>query len=113
MSEIISWADFQKVEIRVGRIVDVQDFPKARVPSYQIMVDLGTELGTKKSSAHLTKNYTKEQLLGRLVLCVANFPPKQVANIMSEILILGVPDQAGEPILIGVDKEVPLGGRLF
>ncbi len=105
--------DFQKLEIRTGRITDVQDFPEARKPAYKLTIDFGPEIGLKKSSAQIVKNYTKEQLLGRRVLCVVNFPPRQIRPFLSEVLTLGVPDSAGEVILIAPDTEVPLGGRLY
>lgn len=105
--------DFLKIDVRVGRITDVQDFPEARKPAYKLTIDCGAEIGMKKSSAQIVKNYTKEQLLGRHVLCVVNFPPRQVGPFLSEVLTLGVPDSAGDVILIAPDAEVPLGGRLY
>ena len=109
----ISYDDFSKVDIRVGRIVNVEDFPKARNPAFKIWVDLG-ELGVKKSSARLTKLYTKEELVGQLVLAVVNFAPRQVADFMSEVLILGLPGaDESEVVLIQPDRELPLGGKLF
>ena len=109
----ISFADFQNVDIRIGTIVEVLDFPKARVPSYKLKVDLGSDLGIKVSSAHLPQNYKAEELLGRQVLCVVNFAPKQIANFISEVLVLGIPDSNGEAILVSPDRPVPNGGRLF
>jgi tRNA-binding protein len=109
----IAYDDFAKVDIRVGRVVRVEDFPKARKPAWQLWIDFG-ELGTRKSSAQLVTLYTKEQLLGRLVLAVVNFAPRQVADFTSEVLVLGVPLDAGQTVvLIGPDRDVPLGGRLF
>jgi tRNA-binding protein len=109
----IGLEDFNKVDVRVGRIVRVEDFPKARKPAFQLWIDFG-ELGTRKSSVQLVKLYTKEQLLGRLVLAVVNFPPRQIADFLSEVLVLGVPLDAEQTVvLIGPDREVPLGGRLF
>ena len=105
--------DFQRLDIRVGRIIEIQDFPEARIPSYRLTIDLGQEIGCKKSCARLPKNYSKEQLLQRQVLCVVNFPPRQIGPAVSEVLTLGVPDASGECRLIGVDQEVPLGGRLY
>ncbi len=105
--------DFLKLDIRIGRITDVQDFPEARKPAYKLTIDFGPEIGLKKSSAQIVKNYTKEQLLGRRVLCVVNFPPRQIGPFLSEVLTLGVPDSAGEVVLIAPDTEVPLGGRLY
>ncbi|RPH33317.1 MAG: tRNA-binding protein [Bacteroidales bacterium] len=110
---MITFDDFQKVDIRVGRIVEAENFSEARKPSYKLMIDLGPEIGVKKSSAQLTRNYSLDQLLGRLVLCVVNFPPRQIGPIHSEVLTLGVPDVDGECILITPDKDVPLGGRLY
>jgi tRNA-binding protein len=108
-----TFQDFQKLDIRVGRIIEVEDFPEARAPSYKLKIDLGKDIGIKKSCAQLVKNYTKEQLKGRLVLCVANFPPKQIGPAVSEVLTLGVPDENGECILIAPGKEVPLGVKLY
>ena len=110
--ELISNADFDRVEIRVGRIVRVEDFPRARRPAYKLWVDFGAH-GVKKSSAQLTALYRREDLEGRLVLAVLNFPPRQVADFMSEVLVLGVPDPNGAVVLIAPDRDVPLGGRLF
>ncbi len=109
----ISFDDFRKVDVRVGTIVDVQAFPEARKPAYKLWVDFGAELGTRKTSAQITKYYTMDELIGRQVAAVLNFPPKQVGKFMSEVLVLGFPDQDGEVVLIGVDHEVPNGGRLF
>jgi tRNA-binding protein len=109
----ITFDDFTKVDIRVGRVVRVEPFPKARKPAWKLWVDFG-ELGIRKSSAQLTALYTAEQLLGRLVLAVVNFPPRQVADFMSEVLVLSVPlDTQQTVVLIGPDRDVPLGGRLF
>jgi len=110
--ELISYADFDRVEIRVGRIVRVEDFPRARRPAYKLWVDFGP-YGVKKSSAQLTVYYGKDDLEGRLVLAVLNFPPRQVADFMSEVLVLGVPDPNGAVVLVEPDRDVPLGGRLF
>jgi tRNA-binding protein len=109
----ISFEDFRKVDIRVGTIVDVQEFPDAREPAFKLWVDFGAEIGTRKTSAQITKYYAAEELIGRQVAAVVNFPPKRVGKFMSEILVLGFPDSAGEVVLIGVDHEVPDGGRLF
>lgn len=107
----ITWDDFEKVEIRVGRIVQADDFPKARKPAYQLKIDFG-ELGVKSSSAQITKHYTREELVGRHVLAVVNFPPRQIANFFSEVLTLGVVQGEGDIVLIGPDREVPLGLRI-
>lgn len=108
----LSWPDFEKVELRVGTIVRVEDFPKARKPAYQLWVDMGDELGIKRSSAQLTKLYTKEELLGRQVQCVTNFPPKQIADLMSELLVTGFVLPNGEVILASPDRPIPNGTRL-
>lgn len=110
---MISYADFDKVDIRVGRIVRVDDFPEARKPAYKLQIDFGPELGIKKSSAQTTKHYAKDALLGRLVVAVVNFPPKQIGPFLSEVLTLGVPDGEGDVVLLVPDKDVPLGGRMF
>lgn len=109
----ISFDDFMKVDIRVGRIVSAEPFPQARKPAFRLAIDLGPEIGIKRSSAQITRNYAIEDLSGRLVLCVVNFPPRQIGPMMSEVLTLGVPDQDGEVMLIAPGQEVPLGGRLF
>lgn len=109
----ISYADFERVDIRVGRIVDVQDFPEARKPAYRLRIDFGAEIGVKKSSAQATKYYSKEHLMHRLVVAVVNFPPKQIGPYMSEVLTLGVPDGEGAVVLLIPEREVPLGGRMF
>jgi len=109
----ISFDDFLKIDVRVGTIVDVQEFPEARKPAFKLWVDFGADIGTRKTSAQITKYYTPEDLVGRQVAAVVNFPPKQVGKFMSEILVLGFPDPDGEVVLIGIDHEVPNGGRLF
>jgi tRNA-binding protein len=109
----IGYDDFLKVDIRVGTIVDAQDFPEARRPAYRLWVDFGEELGIKKTSAQITKYYDLAALPGRQVAAVVNFPPKQIGPVMSEVLVLGFPDADGEVVLAGVDHPVPNGGRLF
>ncbi len=104
--------DFEKLDMRVGRIIDVEDFPEAKKPAYKLKIDL-SEIGIKKSCAQLVKNYKKEDLKNRLVLCVVNFPPRKIASEISEVLTLGVPDGKDSCILIKPDKEVPLGGKLY
>ncbi|RWR34236.1 tRNA-binding protein [Sinirhodobacter populi] len=109
----ISYDDFQKVDIRVGRIVQADPFPQARKPAYKLTIDFGPEIGTKRSSAQITKHYAPEALIGRQVLAVVNFPPRQIGPFMSEVLTLGLPDAEGEVVLIAPGQEVPDGGRLF
>jgi len=104
--------DFDKLDIRVGKIVEVLDFPEARKPAYKLKIDLG-EIGIKKSCAQLVKNYSKDELKERLVLCVVNFPPRKIGPEVSEVLTLGVPDEKGECILIMPGKDVPIGGKLY
>lgn len=108
----ISWSDFHKVDIRVGTIVSVEDFPEALQPAYILRVDFGDVIGVKKSSAQITSLYKKESLLGRQVLAVVNFPPKQIAHIMSECLITGVHNEDGSVVLTTFDQKVPNGTRL-
>ena len=105
---MITYDDFAKVDIRVGRIVQVDDFPKARKPAYQLRIDFG-ELGVKTSSAQITVHYTKDDLLGRLVLGVVNFPPRQIGPFFSEVLTLGIELAVGDIILVQPDRDVPLG----
>ena len=109
----LSYAEFQRVDIRVGRIVAVEDFPAARKPAYRLRIDFGPDVGIKKSSAQATKHYTKEQLLHRLVVAVVNFPPKQIGPYLSEVLTLGVPDADGDVVLLVPEQDVPIGGRMF
>jgi tRNA-binding protein len=109
----ISYSDFAKVDIRVGRITRAEPFPEARKPAIKLWVDFGPEIGEKRSSAQITKHYTPEGLIGRQVLAVVNFPPRQIGPVMSEVLVLGVPDEEGQVVLIGPGHEVPLGGKLF
>lgn len=109
-----TYDDFQKVDIRVGKIIAVEDFPEARKPSYKLTIDFGPEVGTKRSSAQLVKHYTKEDLKNKLVLGVVNFPPRQIGPFMSEVLTLGVPDENNDCVLIAPDKDAAIiGGRLF
>jgi tRNA-binding protein len=109
----IAFDDFMKVDVRVGEVLAVDSFPEARKPAWKLTIDFGPDIGVKKSSAQITVHYTREQLLGRKVAAVVNFPPRQIGPFMSEVLTLGFPDAAGEVVLIGVDRDVPLGGRLF
>jgi len=109
----LSYAEFQRVDIRVGRIVGVEDFPAARKPAYKLQIDFGAGIGLKKSSAQLTRHYSKEELLHRLVVAVVNFPPRQIGPFMSEVLTLGVPDSDGAVVLLVPEQDVPIGGRMF
>jgi len=109
----ISFDDFLAVDIRVGRIMRAEPFPEARKPAIKLWVDFGPGIGEKKSSAQITRHYVPEELIGRQVLAVVNFPPRQIGKFLSEVLVLGVPDAAGEVVLIGPGHDVPLGGRLF
>jgi tRNA-binding protein len=112
-SATLSYDEFVKIDIRVGRIVDVQEFPEARKPAYKLIIDFGASLGVRKSSAQLTKHYSKADLDQRLVVAVVNFPPKQIGPYLSEVLTLGVPDSDGEVVLLVPQQDVPLGGRMF
>ena len=105
--------DFEKLDIRCGRIVEVLPFPEARKPAYKIKVDFGVEIGFKMSCAQLPVNYQSEELIGCLVAAVVNFPPRQIGPAMSEVLILGFPDEKGCAVLVSPEREVPIGGRLF
>ena len=109
----IEYEDFARVDIRVGRITKAEPFPEARKPAFKLWVDFGPEIGERKSSAQITKNYTLEELPGRMVMGVVNFPPRQIGPVRSEVLVLGVPDADGEVMLIAPDRDVPLGGRLY
>jgi tRNA-binding protein len=110
---MITFADFERVDVRVGRIVRAEAFPEARKPAYKLTIDFGPAIGTKRSSAQLTRHYEMSALEGRLVLAVVNFPPRQIGPFMSEVLTLGVPDDEGAVVLVVPDKETPLGGKLF
>jgi len=110
---MITFDDFAKVDIRVGRIVEAEIFPEARKPAFKLRIDFGGELGLKKSSAQLTSHYQPADLIGLLVLAVINFPPRQIGPFMSEVLTLGVPDPSGAVVLVVPERDVPLGGKLF
>ena len=110
---LIGFDDFMKVDVRVGQVLSADPFPEARKPAYRLAIDFGPEIGVKRSSAQITAHYTLAELVGRKVAAVVNFPPRQIGPFMSEVLTLGFPDAAGEVVLVGVDREVPVGGRLF
>lgn len=109
----ITWGDFARLDIRVGRIIRAEPFPEARNPSYRLWVDFGEGIGEKRSAAQITVHYRPEDLVGRQVLAVVNFPPRQIGKVMSEVLVLGVPDADGAVVLVGPGAEVPVGGRLY
>lgn len=109
----ISYDDFRKVDVRVGTIVSAEPFPEARKPAIKLMIDFGPEIGTRKSSAQLVKHYRPEELIGKQVAAVLNFPPRQIGPMMSEVLTLGFPDEEGGVVLFSPDKKIPDGGRLF
>jgi tRNA-binding protein len=110
---MIGFADFEKVDIRVGRVVRADEFPEARKPAYKLAIDFGTAIGIRSSSAQLTRHYRRDELEGRLVLAVVNFPSRQIGPFLSEVLTLGVPDADGAVVLLVPDKDVPIGGRMF
>ena len=110
--ETIQFTDFLKVDIRVGTIVNVEDYPEARKPAYKLEIDFG-DLGRKRSSAQITQHYRKEDLIGKQVIAVVNFPPKQIGKFMSEVLTLGLPDEKGQVVLLEPTLKVPNGNRLF
>ena len=113
MADTIAFADFLKVDIRAGTIVSAEAFPQARKPALKLVIDFGPEIGTKKSSAQITRHYRSDQLIGKQVVAVVNFPPRQIGPFMSEVLTLGVPDPDGEVVLLHPSRSVPDGGRMF
>jgi tRNA-binding protein len=113
MMDQINYADFEAVDIRVGTIISAQTFPEARKPAFKLTIDFGPEIGIKKSSAQLTVHYKADQLLGRQVCAVVNFPPRQIGRFISEVLTLGTPDEDGAVVLVRPDLRVPNGGQLF
>ena len=112
MTDTIAYADFERVDIRVGTIVEALPFPEARKPAYKLTIDFGPEIGTKKSSAQITVHYTLEELVGRQVLAVVNFPPRQIGPVRSEVLTLGFEDETGAIVLAGVGQKVPNGKKM-
>jgi tRNA-binding protein len=112
MTDAIGIDDFLKVDIRVGRIVRAEPFPEARKPAIKLWIDFGADLGEKKTSAQITAHYTPDALVGKQVIAVTNFPPRQIGPFMSEVLVLGLSDESGDIVLIGPDKDVPLGERM-
>ncbi len=113
MADPITYADFEKVDIRTGTIVEARPFPEARKPAHILIIDFGPEIGIKKSSAQITVHYTPENLVGRQVMAVVNFPPRQIGPLRSEVLTLGFEDEAGAIVLAAIDKPVPNGRKLF
>lgn len=109
----INWTDFEKVDLRVGTIIEVRDFPEARKPAYQLLVDFGAEIGLRKSSAQITKHYSKVDLLDRQVIAVVNFPKKQIGKFMSECLVTGFADENGDIVLAAVERPLPNGAKLM
>ncbi len=110
---LITYTDFERVTIRVGQIIAAEPFPEARKPAYKLLIDFGPEIGLKKSSAQITLHYTPEQLIGKQIIAVVNFPPKQIGKYLSEVLVLGLPDTNGAVVLLSPDQVVPLGGKMF
>ncbi|CRL16722.1 tRNA-binding protein [Phaeobacter italicus] len=108
----ISFDEFLKVDVRVGEVIRAEDYPEARKPAIKMWVDFGEEIGVKKTSAQVTAHYSPEKLVGKQVMAVVNFPPRQIGKFMSEVLVLGLPDESGEIVLIGPDGPVPIGGRM-
>lgn len=109
----ITYADFDRVDVRAGTIVAAEPYPEARKPAIKLWIDFGPEIGEKKTSAQITRHYAPDELVGRQVMAVVNFPPRQIGKFMSEVLTLGFPDEDGEVVLATIDKRVPDGGKLF
>lgn len=113
VAERIAFDHFMRVDVRVGEVIRAEPFPEARKPAYKLTIDFGPDVGVKRTSAQITRHYTTDELSGRKVAAVVNFPPRQIGPFMSEVLTLGFPDADGEVVLVGVDRDVPNGGRLF
>ncbi|MDQ3922624.1 MAG: tRNA-binding protein [Actinomycetota bacterium] len=109
----ISWEDFEKVDVRVGKVLEAEPFPEARKPTMKLSIDFGLEIGVKGTSAQLTAHYEPKEIVGKQVVAVVNFPSKRIAGFESEVLVLGVPDKEGAVVLLAPDREVPLGGKMF
>ena len=109
----ISWEDFEKLDVRVGKVLEAEPFPEARKPTMKLSIDFGPEVGVKGTSAQLTAHYEPNEIVGRQVVAVVNFPPKRIAGFESKVLVLGVPDEEGAVVLLAPDREVPLGGKMF
>lgn len=109
----VNWSDFEKLDLRVGTILEVNDFPEARQPAYQLYIDFGPEIGVRKSSAQIVKLYGKESLVGRQIVAVVNFPSKQIGKFMSECLVTGFPDENGDIVLTAVERSLPNGAKLM
>ena len=109
----LTWNDFEKVELRIGTIIEVKEFPEAKKPAYKLTIDFGDEIGIKKSSAQITKHYSKEELVGKQIVAVINFPPKQVGPFLSECLVTGFADENGDIVLTQPERKVPNGSKLF
>ncbi|HEX5848819.1 MAG TPA: tRNA-binding protein [Rubrobacter sp.] len=109
----ITWEDFEKVDVRVGKVISVEPFPEAKKPAMKLEVDFGGSIGTRRTSAQITTHYQPEDLIGRQVVAGVNFPPKRIAGFKSEVLVLGVPHEDGEVVLLSPDFDVPLGGKIF
>ena len=112
MADEIMFDEFLKVDVRVGRVLRAEAYPEARVPAIKLWIDFGDDIGEKKTSAQITAHYDPETIVGKQVLAVVNFPPRQIGKFMSEVLVLGMPDETGEVVLVGPDQDVPVGGRL-